>query len=297
MGALAGVGRKRFCVCLGAPIALLLGTAVTGVLTPRVAAAEPLRAVGVRATSGDTLVATRLSENRLSVQVHVAGIRAPRARACLGNRSKTMLNRRIAGRTLILRSVQRLASRLIRARVFENDRDVGGWLVSQGMARADLRDRSTYAGTYRRLEARARRARRGIWRACIRRETADLAISVSDSPDPVRAGSALTYSLVVRNDGPFRAQQVHVFAQLPASLHPNNRMMTIDTPGRCVLENTTWSLNCTVAELTHHGRVRITVTVQPQSAGLLRMSTTVDSSTPDPDRSDNAAAEETSVAG
>ena len=37
---------------------------------------------------------------------------------------------------------------------------------------------------------------------------ADLSVTVSDSPDPVPAGTNLTYTVVVTNDGPAPAEEV-----------------------------------------------------------------------------------------
>lgn len=48
--------------------------------------------------------------------------------------------------------------------------------------------------------------------------TTDLQLTVSDSPDPVAAGTQLTYSLTVRNDGPNPATAVQVVDTLPGDV-------------------------------------------------------------------------------
>ena len=46
--------------------------------------------------------------------------------------------------------------------------------------------------------------------------SADLSITKSDSPDPVVAGSQLTYTITVTNAGPSTAHAVNVTDDLPA---------------------------------------------------------------------------------
>ena len=48
--------------------------------------------------------------------------------------------------------------------------------------------------------------------------TADLGITMSDTPDPVAAGSPLTYQINVTNNGPVEAQAVSVVDTLPAGV-------------------------------------------------------------------------------
>jgi uncharacterized repeat protein (TIGR01451 family) len=48
--------------------------------------------------------------------------------------------------------------------------------------------------------------------------SADLSVSLTDAPDPVNVGSSLTYSLVVRNDGPLPATNVDAYVVFPSSI-------------------------------------------------------------------------------
>jgi uncharacterized repeat protein (TIGR01451 family) len=50
------------------------------------------------------------------------------------------------------------------------------------------------------------------------KQQADLGISLADSPDPVNAGEALSYTVTVSNGGPHAAQGVSVVLQLPAGV-------------------------------------------------------------------------------
>ncbi|PWH19006.1 MAG: hypothetical protein DDG59_04340, partial [Anaerolineae bacterium] len=48
------------------------------------------------------------------------------------------------------------------------------------------------------------------------KQSADLSVTVADSPDPVTVGAGLTYTVAVANAGPHTAQGVSVSLQLPA---------------------------------------------------------------------------------
>jgi uncharacterized repeat protein (TIGR01451 family) len=56
----------------------------------------------------------------------------------------------------------------------------------------------------------------GTWWGKVARQSADLGIAVTDSPDPVAAGSNLTYTIRVTNNGPDAASGVSVTDTLPA---------------------------------------------------------------------------------
>ena len=83
------------------------------------------------------------------------------------------------------------------------------------------------------LRPRARRFRsalcrsvgRGIWRVNL--ANADLSADKSDSPDPVVAGTNLTYTINVTNGGPDVATNVVVTDSLPA----NTTFQSISAPG------------------------------------------------------------------
>ena len=48
--------------------------------------------------------------------------------------------------------------------------------------------------------------------------SADMAITMTDAPDPVSVGSDLTYSIQVKNNGPFPATTVTMLDVLPTGL-------------------------------------------------------------------------------
>jgi len=126
-----------------------------------------------------------------------------------------------------------------------------------------------------------------FFRVCV--GEADLAITKSDSPDPVIAGNDLTYTVTVTNNGPDTATSVNVTDNLPAETtfiscsstgggvcggSGNNRTVTFASLASGQSETITFvtNVNCSVADGTE-----ITNTA------------TVDSITPDPDTNNNSA--------
>ena len=126
---------------------------------------------------------------------------------------------------------------------------------------------------------------------------ADLSITKTDSPDPVRPGELLTYTLTVRNDGPSNAPDVTVTDNLPASLGPP--ISAISTQGNCA--TTLNSVNCTIGQINNGaGPVTITITarVADNTTGNIVNTARVDldeTQVPDPDHDNNEAMATTAV--
>ncbi|NND74623.1 MAG: DUF11 domain-containing protein [Ilumatobacter sp.] len=118
---------------------------------------------------------------------------------------------------------------------------------------------------------------------------ADLSISKSDSPDPVQAGSSLTYTVTVTNDGPDDAADVVVTDTLPAGV--SNAV----TSG-CV-EDPNGTPGCTLGTIAAgtSKSYTITVDVDAGTSGTITNAASVTSSTNDPDPSDNSTSEDTLV--
>jgi uncharacterized repeat protein (TIGR01451 family) len=51
----------------------------------------------------------------------------------------------------------------------------------------------------------------------VKPQTADLAVSVSDAPDPVQTGSPLTYTIAITNLGPATVDEIALVIELPFS--------------------------------------------------------------------------------
>jgi uncharacterized repeat protein (TIGR01451 family) len=130
--------------------------------------------------------------------------------------------------------------------------------------------------------------------------TADLAISKSDSPDPVAENAVLTYTIGVSNAGPDTATGVKVTDQLDSQvdfISATSSQGTCDRNGR--------NVNCTVGTLGVAGgpyaeyseSATITITVRPKKTGQVSNTATVEvgSGDTDPNGANNTATQTTTV--
>jgi uncharacterized repeat protein (TIGR01451 family) len=128
--------------------------------------------------------------------------------------------------------------------------------------------------------------------------TADLGITKSDSPDPVVAGEALTYTIDVSNSGPSTAVNVVVSDVLPAGVTIDSVAATgggscnAGVPGSAALPTT-----CAFDSLASGASETMTidVTVLPQTTGLLQNDASVSSDTADTNNINDYATEPTTV--
>jgi len=118
---------------------------------------------------------------------------------------------------------------------------------------------------------------------------ADLVISKTDSVDPVTAGTALSYTIRVDNNGPSDAQDVVVTDTLPASV------VFVSTTG-CAEDPTGVSV-CSLGTIAAGGFAEYTidVVVNPSAPSLISNTATVTSSTPEGNPGDETVIEETTV--
>jgi len=131
--------------------------------------------------------------------------------------------------------------------------------------------------------------------------SADLEVTKADLPDPVVAGTRLTYELTLVNHGPSNAKDVVVEDTLPAEVTFQSVAIS-DEDGTCVLidvpPNT---VSCRLGTLAPNEgspvRITIDVLVHPDvpDGTVLDDEATVDASTPDPDGTDNSDMESTTV--
>ncbi|MBI4260743.1 MAG: DUF11 domain-containing protein [Actinobacteria bacterium] len=121
---------------------------------------------------------------------------------------------------------------------------------------------------------------------------ADVSITKSDSPDPAHVGDAITYTLVVTNNGPDAAQDVTVTDSLPAGV----TFASVD-PGDPTCGPTLGTVTCLLGTMASGESRTITITVNASSVGTHTNTAVVTSSSPtDPDLDNNEATEETTVA-
>jgi len=128
--------------------------------------------------------------------------------------------------------------------------------------------------------------------------SANLKVTKTDSPDPVRVGAGLTYSIGVENLGPSPATGVTVTDDLPKGVD----LVSADGPtGPCAVQG--GKVTCAVGSLNPIGvnyggtPVAVTIVVVPRATGTLRNTATVKGDQKDPVNSNNRATATTLVLG
>jgi uncharacterized repeat protein (TIGR01451 family) len=128
--------------------------------------------------------------------------------------------------------------------------------------------------------------------------SSDLKIVKSDSPDPVRVGGQLTYTVGVENLGPSPATGVTVSDNLPNGVD----LVSASGPsGVCAAQG--GKLTCPIGALAPTGvnyggsPVSVTVMVMPRKAGTIRNTATVKGDQKDPANANNKATASTRVLG
>jgi uncharacterized repeat protein (TIGR01451 family) len=122
---------------------------------------------------------------------------------------------------------------------------------------------------------------------------ADLLITKTDSPDPVNAGSNLTYTITLTNNGPNTATSVSATDTLPANL----TFVSATATGGAVCTLAAGTVTCTVASLANAASITATITVRPTAAAVPSVSNTanVTATEFDPNTADNSASATTTV--
>ncbi len=115
---------------------------------------------------------------------------------------------------------------------------------------------------------------------------ADLAITKTDSPDPVLVGDLLTYVIHVTNAGPDDAANVKVTDTLPSTV-------TFDSASSGC--SGTKTVTCSLGTIANGESATLIIRVVPNKKGKVTNQATVSSSTPDPVAANNAASATTTV--
>ena len=120
--------------------------------------------------------------------------------------------------------------------------------------------------------------------------SADLSISLSGSPNPVTAGTTLTYTMTMENKGPESATGVIAVLSLPASV-------TVSSPGSgCSKDSQTNIVRCELSNtLNSGGSAQATVGVTPSQAGVIKATASASFIGSDPDTTNNTATLSTTV--
>jgi uncharacterized repeat protein (TIGR01451 family) len=120
--------------------------------------------------------------------------------------------------------------------------------------------------------------------------SADLAVSVADSPDPVLVGSNLTYLVTVTNRTPRLAPVTSLLNTLPPGV-----TVISATPSRGSCTVSIGSVNCSFGSLPGAGSESVRIVVRTTATGLLTNRATVNSLAVELNPADNTDLEITSV--
>jgi uncharacterized repeat protein (TIGR01451 family) len=119
---------------------------------------------------------------------------------------------------------------------------------------------------------------------------ADLSVTKTDSPDPVRVGQQLTYTLSVHNSGPAPATGTSLTDTLPSGVTFGS---ATPTQGSC--SQASGTVTCSLGTIASGANVGIEIKVTPQAAGSITNQATVSSSVSDPSLTNNSASAVTTV--
>jgi uncharacterized repeat protein (TIGR01451 family) len=130
---------------------------------------------------------------------------------------------------------------------------------------------------------------------CYAEAEADLAVSVTDSQDPVVLGTNFNYVVTVSNSGPGTASSVI----LNDVLNANGTFQAIAAPEdwKCTSpqSGTQGSLTCTGDHLDAGKSATFTLTIKPTSAGMLTNTANITSPVTDTNQANNSDYEDTTV--
>ncbi|HET6893610.1 MAG TPA: Calx-beta domain-containing protein, partial [Pyrinomonadaceae bacterium] len=117
----------------------------------------------------------------------------------------------------------------------------------------------------------------------------ELALSMTDSPDPVALGSNLTYNLTVTNNGELPATAVTLANTLPAGA-----TLVSATPGQGSCTGTS-TVVCTLGTLNAGANTTVTIVIQPPAVRTINNTATVTANEIDPLPNNNSASQTTQV--
>jgi hypothetical protein len=124
--------------------------------------------------------------------------------------------------------------------------------------------------------------------------SADIAVAVADSMDPIKPGQGVTYTTVVTNNGPSTATNVTLSETWSMSSAKDLSAGGVTTSqGACTLVG--MRLDCQFGTLVSGGSATATVSLKPRGGGTLTMTANASATEPDPTGGNNSATETTTV--
>jgi uncharacterized repeat protein (TIGR01451 family) len=119
--------------------------------------------------------------------------------------------------------------------------------------------------------------------------TADLSVTLSDSPDPVKRRTNLTYAITIRNSGPGSASGVTLKDTLPSNLR---FVSAASSQGSC---SGTSTVTCNLGNIASGANASVTLVVRPRSAGTYTNKASVSTSSTDSNTANNSVSATTTV--
>jgi uncharacterized repeat protein (TIGR01451 family) len=123
-------------------------------------------------------------------------------------------------------------------------------------------------------------------------DAADVSVTKTDAPDPIRVNGTLTYTIVVRNAGPLPATGVTLTDQLPKQAGFSS---VTTTQGSCTAKAPKATVTCTIGTIAVGGQVTVTIRVKPTGPGTLVNTATVQTTSRDSNLANNSATASTTV--
>lgn len=123
---------------------------------------------------------------------------------------------------------------------------------------------------------------------------ADLSVTKSDSPDPVRSQHDLTFTVTVANTGPFYTQALLTDAWTSTARGVNLRSVT-STQGTCTSSRHASSVSCNLGTLAPGQSATIIIVVRPRGSGVVSNTARVSGNRIDPNSSNDTAFTDTTV--
>lgn len=124
---------------------------------------------------------------------------------------------------------------------------------------------------------------------------ADVAVTMTDSPDPVRVRANLTYTVTVSNSGPGTAIGVTLTDPLSADVVFVSATSSQGTCARSGGGSRDGLLTCALGSINAGASATVTIVVSPRVTGTLTNTATVQANTADPNTANNTATATTTV--
>jgi uncharacterized repeat protein (TIGR01451 family) len=119
--------------------------------------------------------------------------------------------------------------------------------------------------------------------------SADLSVTMTDSPDPVKRRSNLTYAITVQNTGPDSASGVTLTDKLPS----NMRYVSVSSSqGSC---SGTATVTCKLGSIASGANAKVNIVVRPRNTGSYINSVSVSTTTQESSTTNNTATAVTTV--